>query len=275
MVDRYRVNPAYPTAHHQAAAEALTGFFAGRPGVDAVLLTCSCARGKASPDSCLDIAVLVSPNLPEAAKTELSRLWDTEYGTNPVYARLAEEGQYSQVDLDLVTGEFTPPRHSFTGGADEFELEIGNLLAWSYPLWQGAARLAQLREAWLPYYSEDLRRERLATVGYFFDNNLNHIPPYLERELYFQAFRRFYNATGEFLQALFISRRTYPIAYDKWVREQVEEVLGLPELFPQLTGLMEIRHFASREIGEKALQLRELYQRYVLTEGVGDAAGTL
>ena len=54
--------------------------------------------------------------------------------------------------------------------------------------------------------------------------NLHHIPLYIKRGLYFQSFDRLYNAYQEFLQALFISRCTYPIAYNKWIREQVEEI---------------------------------------------------
>jgi hypothetical protein len=64
------------------------------------------------------------------------------------------------------------------------------------------------------------------------------------------------------LQALFIARRTYPIAYDKWIREQVEEILGLPELYTQLTHLFEIRHFESHEIAEKAKEVEELLEKY-------------
>ena len=50
-------------------------------------------------------------------------------------------------------------------------------------------------------------------------NNLNHIPLYVNRASYFQAFDRPYNAIQEFLQALFIAYQTYPIAYAKWIRE--------------------------------------------------------
>lgn len=34
------------------------------------------------------------------------------------------------------------------------------------------------------------------------------------------------------MQALFIARRTYPIAYDKWIREQVVDILGLRSSTP-------------------------------------------
>ena len=95
-------------------------------------------------------------------------------------------------------------------------------------------------------------------------NNLHHIPLYIERGLYFQSFDRLYNAYQEFLQALFISRRTYPIAYNKWIREQIEEILGLPELYAQLSHLFEIKRFESAELADKALEVEQLLEKYAL-----------
>ena len=93
-------------------------------------------------------------------------------------------------------------------------------------------------------------------------NNLDHIPLYIDRGLHFQCFNRFYDAFREFLQALFIAQRTYPIAYDKWIQEQIVDILGLPELYNQLLRLFEIRNFESREILDKANILRDLLDEY-------------
>ena len=122
--------------------------------------------------------------------------------------------------------------------------------------------LAQLKEQWLPYYNDELRRQRLIMVRHYCLNNLHHIPRYIERGLYFQSFDRLYNAYREFLQALFIARRTYPIAYNKWIREEVEEILGLPELYEQLTHLFEIKRFESSEIAAKAIEVEQLLNQY-------------
>lgn len=54
-------NVAYPTPEHERASRAAASYFAGHPGVDAVLLVGSCARGKASPDSCLDLSLRGRP----------------------------------------------------------------------------------------------------------------------------------------------------------------------------------------------------------------------
>jgi hypothetical protein len=131
------------------------------------------------------------------------------------------------------------------------------------PLWERADRFERLRAKWLPYYGEELRKERLAATLRFCLNNLDHVPLYVKRGLYFQAFDRLYNAFQEFLQALFIMHRTYPIAYDKWIREQIEEILAMPELYKQLPGLFEINHFESQEIAIKARKLKHLVRKYV------------
>jgi len=185
--------------------------------------------------------------------------WEVEQSSQPVYAELKGVGKYSQVDLDFTDGQFKPGMHGWTSGPDEFELSIGNLLAYSVPLWERGDAYRQLKGDWLPYYGEELRAERLEMVRGFFYNNLDHIPLYVERGLYFQSFNRLYHALGEFLQALFISRSTYPIAYDKWVREQVVEILGMPDLYPELPRLLEINQFESGEIAQKAARLRELF----------------
>jgi len=254
----------YPTRLHRRAAETLTSFFAGRPGVEAILLVASCAHGKAVPQSDLDIAVLMDPATLRHHGKDLERQCEEAYQSDEVYAALRGMGLFTHLDVDLIDGQFELGPRGWTGGPDAFELEIGNYLAYSLPLWERDAYLQQLRDRWLPYYSDALRQERLAAAMHYCRNDLAHIPRCVERGLYFQAFDRLYNAYRGFLQALFISRRTYPIAYDKWIREQVEERLRLPEVYRQLPGLFEIGHFESDEIGLKADALASLVERYVV-----------
>jgi len=254
---------AYPTRQHEQAAEAIVAAFSQHPDVEAVILMGSCARGRASPDSCVDIMIMVLPQVLAEKRAALEGFWTDLYQGDPVFETLRHVGKYSHVDLLLVDGRFEPQPREWTGGPDEFELEIGNTLVYSAALWERGDYVRRLKELWLPYYGEDLRRERLAMVRRCCFNNLDHIPPFVERGLYFQSFNRFYDAFREFLQALFISHRTYPIAYDKWIREQVEEILGLPDLYQQLPRLLEIEHFESQEIAQKAEELRHLWQTYV------------
>lgn len=262
-----RLEATYPTPEHAAAAEAITEFFAKQYSIDAVLLVNSCARGKATRDSCLDMIVLAKPELLRPQFGALEAGWAKFEETNQTIKALEKVGKYSVVHPDFVDGVFAPRERDEAAGPDDFELGIGNFLAYSVPLWEGSDYLARLKQQWLPYYSEDLRLKRLAMVRHYCLNNLHHIPLYIERGLYFQSFDRLYNAYREFLQALFIARRTYPIAYNKWIREQVEEILGLPELYDQLTHLFEICRFESPEIASKAEEVEQLLETYAPASG--------
>jgi predicted nucleotidyltransferase len=255
--------PTYPSPEHDQVARAVVDFFSGQ-NVDAVILTCSCARGKASRDSCLDISILLSPEDFTIRRDALERQWVEFYESEEVFEHLRRVGKYSGVDLDFIDGCFQPQDWGWTGGPDSFELEIGNILAYSVPLLERTCYFQKLKERWLPYYSDQLRQERLAQARKHCLNNLDHIPLYVGRRLYFQAFQRLYHALQEFLQALFISRRTYPIAYDKWIQEQVEEILDMPELYRQFVSLLEITHFEGDEIVLKARQLEDLFHKHVL-----------
>jgi hypothetical protein len=257
-----KLEATYPTQEHQRAADAIVDFFVSNYKLDAVLLVNSCARGKATRDSCLDIVMLAQPDQGRSQLSDLEAGWTEFEKSNQAIKDLYEAGKYSVVHPDFIHGVFNLREQDEAAGPDEFEIEIGNFLAYSVPLWQGSDYLTQLKGQWLPYYNEELRQQRLDKVRWFCLNNLHHIPLYIERGLYFQSFDRLYNAYREFLQALFIARRTYPIAYNKWIREQVEEILGLPALCAQLSHLFEIKQFESYEIADKAKEVEQLLEKY-------------
>jgi hypothetical protein len=251
---------AYPTPAHERAAAAITAFFAGQDEIDAVLLTNSCARGRATPDSCLDIQVIVPPEAVEAVDAEFRRFG----AENEAIAELGRAGRFSDLHLDVIDGILAPGRID-EEGIDWFEVSVGSLFVYAVPLFVRGDRLERLRAEWLPYYDEALRRERVAAARWFvLANNLARIPWFLDRELYFQAFDRFYRAFQGFLLGLHVSRRTYPIAYNKWIREQVVDNLGLPELSERLPRLFELDRFESRALEAKAEELRQLTEDYVV-----------
>ena len=253
-------SPAYPTPEHERAAGAVVAFCATRPEPEAVLLVNSCARGQATPDSCLDITVLV-PNDGDIAALEAA--WAAHEVHDPAVAALHAVGTFSDVHLNVIDGRFGPDPHPADEYPDDVEIAVGNALAYSVTLWERTNRLRQLRAEWLPYYDEELRQERLADTRWCCAHFLDHIPLYVARGLYFQAFARLWSAFRVFLQALFIARRTYPIAYDKWIRDQIVDILGLPELYARLPGLFEIGRLESDELAGKARDLRDLLDTYV------------
>lgn len=254
---------AYPTAAHADAAAAIVSFFAGRDETGAVLLVNSLARGKGVPGSDLDMVALVP------AGTVIDHLhmdWVRFRDTDARIARFLGSGPFAVLHLDIEEAVIAPPDHPDDEYPDWFELMIGNWLVWGVPLWERDGFHAHLRADWLPFYDDELRRKRLGEVRRQCVDYVDHIPPYVSRDLYFQAFSRLWRAFQLFLQALFLHRRTYPIAYDKWIREQVAEVLGLPELYAQLPGLFEIGRFESDEVVGKAAHLRRLLDEYVPVE---------
>jgi predicted nucleotidyltransferase len=255
--------PVFPTPLHQRAAEEIVAFFDPAPEVAAVLLVNSLARGVGTTESDVDIAVLVQPGTSPARLAELNLRWQEHYAQAPSFRQLREAGRFTYVHLDLFDGRFEAEPWDDGGGPDGFELEIGNRIAYGVPLSERGDALAQLRAAWLPFYSEELRAWRLAMVATACRYDLDHVPFFVGRGLYFQAFDRLYKALQEFLQALFIVRRVYPIAYNKWIREQVVERLGLPELYAQLPTLLELSRLESDETARKAELLRGLLDRWV------------
>jgi predicted nucleotidyltransferase len=255
----------YPTPQHARAAEVITAFFVEHYEIESVLLTNSCARGKATRDSCLDLAILARPDWLSANLAAAEQEWEEFASGNEAIQALRATGKFSHVHLGFVDGVFTPTEQDEAAPPDSFEVSIGNIVVYSAPLWERdgySGYLEEIRRTWLPYYNEDLRRQRLTSVRWFCLNNLHHIPLYVERGLYFQSLDRLHNAHQEFLQALFIARRTYPIAYNKWVREQVVDILGLPDLYPRLTQLFEIKSFESTQLADKARVLEQLLEHY-------------
>jgi hypothetical protein len=256
------LTPAYPTPQHANAAEVLVDHYQGQPSIDAILLVNSCARGKATPDSCLDIAILVPEETDPVELETYLHHWEDFYQSHPAFTTLRHAGRYSVAHIDFWNGVFTPQEWDDGGGPDSFELEIGNRMAYSVPLYTNGEHLQQLLDGWLPYYDESLSRQRLRMVQDACRYDLDHVLPFVERGLYFQAFDRLYKGFQEFLQALFIARQTYPIAYNKWIHEQVVDILSLPDLYPQLPRLFEITNFQSFDLSYKADQLLDLLEAY-------------
>lgn len=240
--------PGYPTTQHAAAASELVDFFSKMPETEAIILGGSCARGAATEASDVDVAVIVRPT-PGAPSSGLRNQWNDDrlsamLGEWQAYApsqdsitQLQAAVPWSAADPEIIDGNFVPGSRGWTSWPDPFELEIGNYLVYGEVLWTGGTYLDELRHRWLPYYEDELRWTRLQECMKFGINNVDHVPSAVERRLFFHAFDRLYHSFAEFLQGLFIARRVYPIAYNKWIREQIEGILGLPKLYEELVSL--------------------------------------
>ncbi|MBN1696180.1 MAG: hypothetical protein JW881_01590 [Spirochaetales bacterium] len=258
----------FPTKEHKDSADAVLSFFKRFDFISSVLLTCSCARGKSVPASCVDIGVLLKPDVYRRHKDELERQWNEFNTNNPVIMKMLVHGRFAHMDVDIITGDYDDKNycHHWMSGPDSFELDIGNNIRYSLALHSNDDYYETLRRTWLPYYPEHLRTERLEMVLAYCRNNIEHIEPYVKRGLYFQAFDRFYNALREFLQALFIHERTYPICYEKWIKEQLVEILNLPGLYERIVSLFEITRFQSDKMTDNGNVLYHLIDEYILSK---------
>ena len=272
------MNPLYhrlPTALHREVAEVARNFFSSLAYVDTILVVNSCARGRAVAGSDLDMAVLIAPTAPSQEVQSLTAKWQQFMATDPKVQSFRSTGRFTYVHLDVFDGRVTPTVWDEGGGPDSFEVEIGNRVAYAAPLDEAGPYFRQLQSQWLPYYGEELRLSRLAMVREACARDLEAIPFFLGRGLYFQAFDRLYKAFQEFLQAVFVARRTYPLAYNKWIREQVTEWLSLPDLYQELPQILSVRSIESDEIGQKAHVLGVLLDRWASLSPHGRAATSL
>ncbi len=254
---------AFPTDLHRRSAEVAREFFLTSPIVDTILVTNSCARGQATLESDLDMAILLKPSVPVEEAQDLETKWQKVLHTHPVIAEFRDSRRFMQIHLDLISGIYTPSIWDDGGGPDGFELEIGNHIAYSALFSEPGAYFKHLQTEWLPYYNTDLQHQRLDMVRHACIHDLEHVPLYHKRGLYFQAFDRLYKAFQEFLQALFISRKVYPLAYNKWVRMQVEEWLGLPELYKELLQIISVSNIEGEELLQKAKKLNSFLDQWI------------
>ena len=133
-----KLQAVYPTPEHQRAAETIVDYFVSKYKIDAVLLVNSCARGKATRDSCLDIVMLAEPDASRSQLKDLEAGWEELEKSNQAIQALYKVGKYSVVHPDFIHGVFLPREQDEAAGPDDFEIEVGNFLAYSVPLWQGS-----------------------------------------------------------------------------------------------------------------------------------------
>jgi len=248
----------FPTALHQETAEIIGDYFLAIPGIDTILVVNSCARGQAVPESDLDFAILIKPDTNRDEKIQIENSWQLYAQTQPVILKYKKSNQFAHIHLDIIDGHYAAQDPGNGEPIDYFEVEIGNQICYSAPLGKAGSYFLDLQKRWLPYYSEDLRLERFKKIIDACHYDLDHIPFFIARKLYFQAFDTLYNAFQKYLQALFIGHKTYPIAYNKWIREQVVNWLKKPVLYPKLSPILSVTNFESNEVNNKAGLLREL-----------------
>ncbi len=250
--------PSFPTKLHRDTAELIRDYFLAIPGVDTVLVVNSCARGQAVPESDLDFAILTKPNTILTEIRNIESSWQIYLETQPTFLKYKQSNQFAHLHLDIIDGNYTPAILEKGEPIDYFEIEIGNQICYSAPMDNPGPYFKELQSKWLPYYNEELRLQRLTMSRNACEYDLDRIPFFIKRELYFQAFDILCKAFQEYLQILFIANKTYPIAYNKWIKEQIVIWLNMPDLYQKLSPILSVSNIESNEPINKAKMLRGL-----------------
>lgn len=266
MADRCRsyklkmkfVKSFFPTQLHSDAAETVSDYFLKIPAIDTVLIVNSCARGHAVAESDLDMAILVKEETPQFLITRLYKRWFAFAEKNAVIQSYKRSNAYAHLHLDIINGKYKPGNIENGEPIDYFEVEIGNQVCYAAPINNYGKYFKKLEKEWLPYYKETIRKQRLKNILDACRYDLDHIPYLVKRELYFHAVAVLFKAFEEYLQALFIANRVYPLAYNKWIKYQVTELLNKPELYPKLPPVLSIKSIESNNINRKARLLHKL-----------------
>jgi predicted nucleotidyltransferase len=250
--------PSFPTTLHQETAELVKNYFLPISNVDTVLVVNSCARGQATRESDLDFAILVARSTTLEEIKDIETAWNKYSATHPLVSQYEQSNPFAHLHLDIIDGNYAPTILEVGVASDFFEIEIGNQICYSAPIGVVGSYFRELQIKWLPYYDEELRLQRFAMCKNACLYDLDHIPVFLKRGLHFQAFDILYKAFQEYLQTLFIANKTYPIAYNKWIKEQITKWLNKPELYSKLPPILSVTNIESDEISEKAKIIRAL-----------------
>lgn len=252
------VEPVFPTPLHHDMANLVGDYFYKLHEVDTVLVVNSCARGQAVPESDLDMAILMKSQSSALDRNILEKDWLQFVSGEDLFLKFKQSSPYAHMHLDLIAGQYTPGLIANGEPIDYFEVEIGNQVCYAAPMGEIGDHFIALKKQWLPYYPDELRQTRLTAIHQACEYDLDHIPFFVRRGLYFHALDVLHQAFQKYLQALFIRHKTYPIAYNKWIKEQIVGVLNLPDLYHQLPPLLSISDIESTEINDKAKTLKGL-----------------
>jgi predicted nucleotidyltransferase len=255
-----RIHPVFPTTLHEDASFVVCNFFRRLSEIDTVLLVNSCARGQATAESDLDFAILAKEDLPAEEKIKLEREWKKFADADPVIRKFLISSRFANIHLDVIDGKYSSGLIGKGEPVDSFELEIGNQLCYSAPMHDPGTYFNLLKEKWLPYYSELLRKERIEQLTEACYYDLDYLLFTKKRELHFHALYLLNKVFQEYLQLLFITNKIYPLAYNKWILYQVTELLQKPDLYTDLPHLLSVGDIEGNDVLEKVDIFRKLLE---------------
>lgn len=282
---------SFPSHMHESALNKVTRYFKSDPRVFAVLLMGSLARGQGSIGSSIDLVVFIDTDyMKEFFKTEELRRRATYFekmggkvhriilpeaerqkGKHASTVRGEYEGEYGidfdNVRVDLVYKDgFIRLKDQLGICLDNFEPDVGNYLAYCVLLYERDDTYKSFAKKYLPFYDEEIRRERLEATRKEFDYRIWEAKQLAEKGVLFNSLSTLLlsriSCAAFFLQHLFIKKRKYPISYRKWLKYQIVDMLHEPELYEKLTQLFTIERLSGEVLRKKADFLHNLMEEY-------------
>lgn len=274
-----KLNPSFPTSEHEKIVNIMTDYFKSDPRIFAVVLEGSLARGQAVIGSCVDLGIFIYPDdMGKFFRREETRKRIADYakmggktqrywGESPDSRRDIEmeheiEFEDSLVDVDLLFRSDIPRLRNQLGICqDQFDLGVGNLFVYCIPLYERDNTYKSLAKKYLPFYDDEIRKERLEGTRKEFDQRIQKIKWLADRGQLFDCYSQLLLSFKIFLQHLFIKERKYPISYKKWIKYQITDILHKPELYEKLTGVLALRP-SSEVMKTNADLLNSLMEQY-------------
>src|SRR6188768_1338402 len=102
------VQPIFPTIKHKDAADVVEQYFLKIANVDSILVMNSCARGLATPESDLDMAILVKPGTTADDMKAIGDAWQTYSSSNEAILKYRQSNQFAHLHLDIINGNYVP-----------------------------------------------------------------------------------------------------------------------------------------------------------------------
>jgi len=267
-----------PSPAYDKIIEKMVDYYKSDSRVFAVVLFGSLARGQGVPGSNIDLVVFVYPkDFKSFFKIENTHKRVDDYikmGGKPNYylgatcgPRTGQETEYSidfnDIRVNLMFRDDIPRLRDQVGiCVDHFELDIGNYFVYCLPLYERDDTYKSLARKYLPYYGDDIRKERLEATRKEFDYRIERAKKMAERGLVFNSISQLYISFAILLQHLFIRKRKYPIYYRKWIKSQIVDILHEPELYEQLLQIYAIPKLTSEILKAKADLLHNIMQKY-------------
>lgn len=73
------------------------------------------------------------------------------------------------------------------------------------------------------------------------------------------GFDELYTALRWVVQFLFIKKRVYPVDYRKRLEHQFEKLLGMPEFYPKIQNIIELKELSKDSLTKKIQEIKNIY----------------